>query len=198
MYAYWITVNYREAYDIFACNGILFNHESPIRGETFVTRKITMAIANMALGNQKKLYVGNLDAKRDWGHAKDYVEMMWMILQSDHAEDWVIATGKSTSVRDFIKMAFDCVGVQLEFKGKGISETGYVKSFSRADFNFNEGDDVVKVDPNYFRPTEVDLLVGDASKAKKKLGWEPKISLEEMINEMVQEDLNLIKKNNSG
>ncbi len=198
MYAYWITVNYREAYDIFACNGILFNHESPIRGETFVTRKITMAIANMALGNQKKLYVGNLDAKRDWGHAKDYVEMMWMILQSDHAEDWVIATGKSTSVRDFIKMAFDCVGVQLEFKGKGISETGYVKSFSRSDFNFNEGDDVVKVDPNYFRPTEVDLLVGDASKAKKKLGWEPKISLEEMINEMVQEDLNLIKKNNSG
>ena len=198
MYAYWITVNYREAYDIFASNGILFNHESPIRGETFVTRKFTMAIANMALGNQKKLYVGNLDAKRDWGHAKDYVEMMWMILQSDHAEDWVIATGKSTSVRDFIKMAFDCVGVQLEFKGKGISETGYVKSFSRADFNFNEGDDVVKVDPNYFRPTEVDLLVGDASKAKKKLGWEPKISLEEMINEMVQEDLNLIKKNNSG
>ena len=198
MYAYWITVNYREAYNIFACNGILFNHESPIRGETFVTRKITMAIANMALGNQKKLYVGNLDAKRDWGHAKDYVEMMWMILQSDNAEDWVIATGKSTSVRDFIKMAFDCVGVQLEFKGKGISETGYVKSFSRADFNFNEGDDVVKVDPNYFRPTEVDLLVGDASKAKKKLGWEPKISLEEMINEMVQEDLNLIKKNNSG
>ena len=129
MYAYWITVNYREAYNIFACNGILFNHESPIRGETFVSRKITMAIANMALGNQKKLYIGNLDAKRDWGHAKDYVEMMWMILQSDNAEDWVIATGKSTSVRDFIKMAFACVGVKLEFKGKGVNETGYIKSF---------------------------------------------------------------------
>ena len=138
MYAYWITVNYREAYDIFACNGILFNHESPIRGETFVTRKITMAIANMALGNQKKLYIGNLDAKRDWGHAKDYVEMMWMILQSDNAEDWVIATGKSTSVRDFIKMAFACVGVKLEFKGKGVNETGYIKSFSRADFDFKK------------------------------------------------------------
>ena len=198
MYAYWITVNYREAYNIFASNGILFNHESPIRGETFVTRKITMAIANMALGNQKKLYIGNLDAKRDWGHAKDYVEMMWMILQSDNAEDWVIATGKSTSVRDFIKMAFACVGVKLEFKGKGVNETGYIKSFSRADFDFKKGDEVIKVDPKYFRPTEVDLLVGDASKAKKKLGWEPKISLEKMINEMVQADLNLIKKNNSG
>ncbi len=194
MYAYWITVNYREAYNIFACNGILFNHESPIRGETFVTRKITMAIANMALGNQKKLYIGNLDAKRDWGHAKDYVKMMWMILQSDNAEDWVIATGKTTSVRDFIKMAFACVGVKLEFKGKGISETACVKSSSRPDFYFKEGDEVVKVDPNYFRPTEVDFLVGDATKAREKLGWIPELSLGELVKEMMDSDLKQIQK----
>ena len=194
LYAYWITVNYREAYNIFACNGILFNHESPIRGETFVTRKITMAIANMALGNQKKLYIGNLDAKRDWGHAKDYVKMMWMILQSDNAEDWVIATGKTTSVRDFIKMAFACVGVKLEFKGKGISETACVKSSSRPDFYFKEGDEVVKVDPNYFRPTEVDFLVGDATKAREKLGWIPELSLGELVKEMMDSDLKQIQK----
>lgn len=189
MYAYWITVNYREAYDIFACNGILFNHESPLRGETFVTRKITLAVANIALGKQSKLFIGNLDAKRDWGHARDYVKIMWMILQADQPEDWVIATGKTTSVRDFIKMAFSCVGVTLEFKGEGINESAYIKNITNNNFKFKLGEKIVEVDENYFRPTEVDLLVGDAKKAKEKLGWTPEISLEEMVKEMVESDL---------
>jgi GDPmannose 4,6-dehydratase len=193
MYAYWITVNYREAYDIFACNGILFNHESPLRGETFVTRKITRAVANIALGKQSKLYIGNLDAKRDWGHAKDYVKMMWMILQADQPEDWVIATGKTNSVRDFIKMAFSCVGVTLEFRGEGINESAYVKNITNNNFKFELEKKIVVVDKNYFRPTEVDLLVGDAKKAQEKLGWIPEISLEEMVKEMVESDLLQIK-----
>lgn len=195
MYAYWITVNYREAYNIFACNGILFNHESPLRGETFVTRKITRAVAKIALGLQKKLYLGNLDAKRDWGHAKDYVRMMWMILQAKKAEDWVIATGKTTSVRDFVKMAFNEIGIELEFKGKGSNERGVVKSSYNKKYNLPLGKEVICVDPHYYRPTEVDLLIGDATKAKKKLGWTPKYSLKELIKEMMQSDLKLMKKN---
>ena len=194
MYAYWITVNYREAYDIFACNGILFNHESPIRGETFVTRKITRAVSRIALGLQEKLFLGNLDAKRDWGHAKDYVRMMWMILQHDKPEDWVIATGITTSIRDFVKMAFSYVDVELEFVGKGINEKAYVLSSSNKNYSFNKGDLVLEVDSKYFRPTEVDLLVGDPTKAREKLGWEPKISLESLINEMMESDLKLFKK----
>ncbi|MDX1652604.1 MAG: GDP-mannose 4,6-dehydratase [Brumimicrobium sp.] len=194
LYAYWITVNYREAYDMFACNGILFNHESPLRGETFVTRKITRAAARIGLGLQDKLYLGNLDAKRDWGHAKDYVRMMWMILQADEAEDWVIATGKTTSVRDFVKMAFGELGIELEFKGKGVDEKAYIKSCSNSEFQLEPGKEVLSVDPKYFRPTEVELLIGDASKAKNKLGWEPEYTLEEMISEMMQSDLKLMQK----
>ncbi len=194
LYAYWITVNYREAYGIFGCNGILFNHESPIRGETFVTRKITRAISKIAFGLQDKLYIGNLDAKRDWGHAKDYVRIMWMILQAKEPEDWVIATGKTNSVRDFIKFAFKYVGVEIRFQGKGINEKGYVKSISKTDYQFKEGDEVVMVDSRYYRPTEVDLLVGDSSKAKNKLGWEPKISFKELIADMMRSDLKNTKK----
>ena len=194
LYAYWITKNYREAYNLFACNGILFNHESPLRGETFVTRKITMAVARIALGLQDKLYLGNLDAKRDWGHAKDYVEMMWMILQADNAEDWVIATGKTTSIRDFVVMAFNEVGVELEFTGSGINEKATVVECSNSDYSLEIGTEVVGVDKRYFRPTEVDLLIGDASKAKKKLGWEPKTSLEELVADMVSADLKNSKK----
>ncbi len=193
LYSFWTIVNYREAYDIFACNGILFNHESPIRGETFVTRKITMGVARIAKGLQEKLYLGNLDAKRDWGHAKDYVRMMWMILQYEKAEDWVIATGKITSIRDVVKMAFSCVGVKLEFKGKGINEIAVVKSCSNPNYKVEIGKEVLNIDPNYFRPTEVDLLVGDATKAKEKLGWKPEIYLEELIREMVLSDLKVIK-----
>ncbi len=193
LYSFWTIVNYREAYDIFACNGILFNHESPIRGETFVTRKITMGVARIAKGLQEKLYLGNLDAKRDWGHAKDYVRMMWMILQYEKAEDWVIATGKITSIRDVVKMAFSCVGVKLEFKGKGINEIAVVKSCSSPNYKVEIGKEVLNIDPNYFRPTEVDLLVGDATKAKEKLGWKPEIYLEELIREMVLSDLKVIK-----
>src|SRR5210317_1355399 len=159
MYAYWITVNYREAYNMFACNGILFNHESPIRGETFVTRKITRAVSRIALGLQEKVYLGNLDAKRDWGHAKDYVRMMWMILQADEPEDWVIATGQTTTVRDFVKMSFEYAGIELEFKGEGVDEKAYVKSCSNPDYQVEVGTEVVAVDPRYFRPTEVDLLL---------------------------------------
>jgi GDPmannose 4,6-dehydratase len=188
MYAYWITVNYREAYGMFACNGILFNHESPLRGETFVTRKITRAVAQMALGLQDKLYVGNLDAKRDWGHARDYVEAMWLILQQDKPEDFVIATGITTTVRDFIKMAFSEVGVDIEFKGEGIDEKGYVKSANK-EFKFIEGQEIVSVDPRYFRPTEVELLIGDPTKAKEKLGWTAKCTLPELVKEMVEADL---------
>lgn len=194
LYAYWITVNYREAYNIFASNGILFNHESPIRGETFVTRKITRAAARIALGLQDKLYLGNLDAQRDWGHAKDYVRVMWLILQADEAEDWVIATGKTTRVRDFVKMSFAEVGIELYFKGEGINEKGYVKSCSNPNYIVDLGKEVVAVDPSYFRPTEVDLLIGDPSKAKRKLGWEPEYSLEELVKEMMEEDIKLTKK----
>tara|TARA_R110002020_G_scaffold417440_6_gene626614 strand:- start:1065 stop:2177 length:1113 start_codon:yes stop_codon:yes gene_type:complete len=194
MYAYWITVNYREAYGIFACNGILFNHESPIRGETFVTRKITRAAARIALGLQDKFYLGNLDAQRDWGHAKDYVRMMWMILQADEPEDWVIATGKTTSVRDFVKMAFKELGIELEFKGHGVNEIGNIKSCSNPNFQLPKGKEILQVDPKYFRPTEVDLLVGDASKANNQLGWIPEYNLEELIGDMMKNDLKLMQK----
>jgi len=194
MYAYWMTVNYREAYNIFACNGILFNHESPIRGETFVTRKITRAVSKIALGMQDKLYLGNLDAKRDWGHAKDYVRMMWMILQADQPEDWVIATGKTTMVRDFVKMAFSEVGVELEFTGSDADEKGFVKSCYNSQFQLPIGKEVVTVDPKYFRPTEVDLLIGDASKAKNKLGWVPEYDLNDLVKEMVKSDIKLMQK----
>ena len=194
LYAYWITKNYREAYDLFACNGILFNHESPIRGETFVTRKITRAVSKIALGQQEKLLVGNLNAQRDWGHAKDYVQMMWMILQADEPEDWVISTGVATSVREFIKMSFDHIGVKLEFFGSGVEEKGIVKSSKNPEFNLEIGTEVVNVNPIYFRPTEVDVLVGDSSKAKQKLGWEPKIKLPELVKDMMESDLKLMKK----
>ena len=194
MYAYWITVNYREAYGIFASNGILFNHESPVRGETFVTRKITRATSRISLGIQEKFYLGNLDAKRDWGHAKDYVRMMWLILQSDKPEDWVIATGKTTTVRDFVKLSFEHVGIGLEFKGTGINEKGYIKSCSNKNYKLEIGKEVLSVDPKYFRPTEVDLLIGDATKAKEKLGWTPKISLKELVDDMMASDLKLMRK----
>jgi GDPmannose 4,6-dehydratase len=194
MYAFWITVNYREAYGMYACNGILFNHESPIRGETFVTRKITRATSKIALGLQDKLYLGNLDAKRDWGHAKDYVRMMWMILQADEAEDWVIATGKTTPVRDFVRMSFAEVGIELEFKGEGVDEKGYVKSCANPEFQIEIGKEVLAVDPKYFRPTEVDLLIGDPTKAKTKLGWECQYDLQALVKDMMQSDLKLMQK----
>ena len=194
MYAYWITVNYREAYNMYACNGILFNHESPIRGETFVTRKITRAVSRIALGLQDKFYLGNLDAKRDWGHAKDYVRMMWMILQHDKPEDWVIATGRTTPIRDFVKMAFAHIGVELEFKGKGINEIAMIASCSNDDYQLEIGKEVLAIDPKYFRPTEVDLLIGDPTKAKEKLGWIPEITLESLVEDMMQSDLQLFQK----
>jgi GDPmannose 4,6-dehydratase len=194
LYAYWITVNYREAYNMFACNGILFNHESPIRGETFVTRKITRAVSKIALGLQDKIYLGNLNAKRDWGHAKDYVRMMWMVLQHDTPEDWVIATGKTTSVRDLVKMAFQEVGIKLEFKGKGRDEKGYVKTCKDPNYQVKIGKEIVAIDPRYFRPTEVDLLVGDATKAKEKLGWVPKYDLKDLVQDMMRSDLKLMHK----
>ena len=194
MYAYWITVNYREAYNIFACNGILFNHESPLRGETFVTRKITRAVARIALGSQDKVYLGNLDSKRDWGHAKDYVEAMWLILQQKKAEDFVIATGVTTTVRDFVKMAFARVGIELEFKGKGVKEVAVVVSCKNKEFQLKKGKVVVAVDKAYFRPTEVDLLIGDATKCKKLLKWKPKYNLKMLVNEMVDADVQLFKK----
>jgi GDPmannose 4,6-dehydratase len=194
MYAFWITVNYREAYGMYACNGILFNHESPIRGETFVTRKITRATSRIALGLQDKLYLGNLDAKRDWGHAKDYVRMMWMILQADEAEDWVIATGKTTPVRDFVRMSFAEVGIELEFKGEGADERGYVKACNNPEFQLEIGKEVLAVDPKYFRPTEVDLLIGDPTKARTKLGWECKYDLPALVKDMMQSDLKLMQK----
>lgn len=194
LYAYWATVNYREAYNIFACNGILFNHESPVRGETFVTRKITRATARIALGLQDMIYIGNMDAKRDWGHAKDYVRMMWMILQADEPEDWVIATGVTTSVRDFIKMAFSEIGVSLRFEGTGVDEKAYIAACEDDRFDLEIGKQVVAVDSNYFRPTEVDLLVGDATKAKVKLGWEPEYQLSDLVKEMMKSDLKLMQK----
>jgi len=194
MYAYWITVNYREAYGIYACNGILFNHESPIRGETFVTRKITRAVSKIALGMQDKFYLGNLDAKRDWGHAKDYVRMMWMILQAAEPEDWVIATGKTTTVRDFVKLSFAEVGVTISFKGKGLKEKAYIECCKNPKYQLEIGKEVLAVDPRYFRPTEVELLIGDASKAKEKLGWTPQIALSELVRDMMQSDLKLMHK----
>ncbi|WMI66636.1 GDP-mannose 4,6-dehydratase [Aestuariibaculum sp. YM273] len=194
MYAYWITVNYREAYGIYACNGILFNHESPIRGETFVTRKITRATSRIALGLQDKFYLGNLDAQRDWGHAKDYVRMMWMILQADEAEDWVIATNKTTTVRDFVKMSFAEVGIELEFKGEGVDEKAFVKACNNSEYQLPIGKEVLAVDPKYFRPTEVDLLIGDATKAKEKLGWVPEYDLPALVKDMMQSDVKLMKK----
>lgn len=193
IYGFWITKNYREAYGMFACNGILFNHESPRRGETFVTRKITRAVARIALGQKEKFYLGNLDAKRDWGHAKDYVRMMWMILQAEQAEDWVIATGETTTVRDFVRMAFAEVGIELEFKGKGINEKAYVVYCQDPNYQLEIGKEVLSVDPTYFRPTEVDLLIGDPSKAKNKLGWVPEHDLASLINDMMQSDLKLFK-----
>jgi GDPmannose 4,6-dehydratase len=189
LYAYWITVNYREAYGMFASNGILFNHESPLRGETFVTRKITMAVAAIAANRQDMLYLGNLDSRRDWGHAKDYVEGMWRILQHSKPDDFVLATGKTTEVREFVRMAFQVLGIGVEFKGQGVSEEGYIAQVDKERYPFlNEGQKVVAVDERYFRPTEVDLLIGEASKAKADLGWEPSIKLNELVEEMVKAD----------
>jgi len=205
LYAYWITVNYREAYGIYACNGILFNHESPIRGETFVTRKITRALARISMGLQDTVYLGNMDAKRDWGHAKDYVEMQWLMLQQDEPDDFCIATGVQYSVRDFIIFACDHIGIELEFKGSGLDEVGIIKFINEDKYNliipnssFNIqnsiGKTIVAVDPRYFRPTEVETLLGDPTKAKEKLGWEPKITLEEMVHEMIENDINIAKR----
>lgn len=194
LYAYWITVNYREAYGMYACNGILFNHESPIRGETFVTRKVTRALSRIALGQQKHLYLGNMDALRDWGHARDYVEMQWLMLQQQTPEDYVIATGVQFSVRDFVSHAARVLGIELEFNGQGVDEVAVV---SRVDGNrarCKVGDVIVKVDPRYFRPTEVETLLGDASKAKRKLGWEPRISFAELVEEMVLADFKLAQR----
>lgn len=193
LYAYWITVNYREAYHIFASNGILFNHESPIRGETFVTRKITRGVAKIALGLQDKLYLGNLSAKRDWGHAKDYVEAMYLILQQEKADDFVIATGVTTEVREFVKLAFLELGIHIDFKGEGINEKGFVNKCD-GDFPLEIGKEVISVDSRYFRPTEVDLLIGDAKKAREILGWKPKYDLNALIKDMMQSDLKLMQK----
>ena len=194
LYGYWITVNYREAYKMFACNGILFNHESPIRGETFVTRKITRAVARIGLGLQDKLYLGNLSAKRDWGHAKDYVQAMWLILQQPEPEDFVIATGITTEVREFVRRAFAFIGVELEFVGEGVDEKGVVKSCSNPDYQLEKGRVVVEVDPKYFRPTEVELLIGDPSKSRQKLNWKPQYDLQGLIDDMMASDIKLMKK----
>jgi len=206
MYAYWITVNYREAYGMHASNGILFNHESPLRGETFVTRKITRAVSRIVLGLQDKVFMGNLSSKRDWGHAKDYIKAMYLILQQDEPDDYVIATGITTSIRDFIIMAFAETGVCVEFKGEGVAEQGYIRDINEGvfdkkvgaehldDFRKRIGNAVVGVDPSYFRPTEVDILVGDSTKARQKLGWEPKYNLQQLCEDMVASDLNLMKK----
>ena len=188
LYAYWITVNYREAYGIYACNGILFNHESPLRGETFVTRKITRAIARIALGLQDCLYLGNLSALRDWGHARDYVEMQWLMLQQDTPEDFVIATGKQHSVREFLQFAAAELGISIRFEGSGEQEIGIIESLEGADLKCKPGDIVVRVDPRYYRPTEVETLLGDPTKAKAKLGWAPKTTVKELVAEMVQAD----------
>jgi GDPmannose 4,6-dehydratase len=218
IYGFWITKNYREAYNMFACNGILFNHESPRRGETFVTRKITRATARITLGLQDKLYLGNLDAKRDWGHAKDYVRMMWMILQAEQPEDWVIATGKTTTVREFVRLAFQEVGIEVVFKGKGVEEKAFVKSIDQEKYSEatglmhpesgegnNEkrptktgqpdiGQEVLSIDPAYFRPTEVDLLIGDPTKAIEKLGWVAEHDLASLVKDMMQSDVKLMQK----
>lgn len=205
LYGYWITVNYREAYGMYACNGILFNHESPRRGETFVTRKITRAAAKIGLGLQDKMYIGNMDAKRDWGHAKDYVEAMWLMLQQEEAEDFVIATGITTTVREFITRAFSEVGIHLRFEGKDVDEVGIIDAIDTEKYkkatqlpvtntNLETGQTVIEVDPRYFRPTEVELLIGDPSKAKNKLGWSPQFDLEALLEDMVQSDVQLFKK----
>lgn len=204
MYGFWITVNYREAYDIYACSGILFNHESPIRGETFVTRKITRAAARIALGLQDKLHLGNLNSKRDWGHAKDYIEAMWLILQQEKAEDFVIATGITTEIREFVRMAFGYLGVTMDFKGEGVDEIGFVAAIDEDKFlkmvgaacKLSVGQELVYVDPKYFRPTEVDLLIGDATKARTKLGWKPKYDLPALVDDMMQSDIRLMQKEN--
>lgn len=194
LYGYWITVNYREAYGMYACNGILFNHESPLRGETFVTRKITRATARIALKLQDTLFLGNMDSKRDWGHAKDYVEAMYLMLQQDHPEDFVIATGVTTTVRDFVIKSFAQVGIELEFQGIGSQEVAYVKSCSHSEYQLEVGKKVVAVDPRYYRPTEVDLLLGDPSKAREKLGWKPRYALDELVKDMMISDLDLFKR----
>jgi GDPmannose 4,6-dehydratase len=194
IYAFWITVNYREAYNMFASNGILFNHESPLRGETFVTRKITRAAARIVLGLQDMVYLGNLDAKRDWGHARDYVEAMWRILQHDKPDDFVIATGVTTTVRDFVRMAFANLGIEIDFKGEGADEIGVVASSTHPEFRLPVGKTVVAVDKRYFRPSEVDLLIGDSTKARTELGWSPQYTLESLAKEMVEADLELFKK----
>lgn len=193
LYAYWITVNYREAYGIFASNGILFNHESPVRGETFVTRKITRAVSRIVNGIQDTLFLGNLDAKRDWGHAKDFVRAMWLILQADTAQDWVISTGIATSVRDFTKLAFKHVGIDIEFKGKGIEEIGIVAACANEKYQLDIGKEVIAVDKNYFRPSEVDALLGDPSKAIKELNWRPEFNISDIIKDMMTEDLNILE-----
>ncbi len=196
LYAYWITINYRESYGMYACNGILFNHESPRRGETFVTRKITRGLANIAHGLESCLYLGNLNALRDWGHARDYVRMQWLMLQQEHPEDFVIASGKQKSVREFVALAAKAAGFGLEFQGEGCEEVGIVTTVDpEADLSIKTGDTVVRVDPRYFRPAEVETLLGDSSLAKKKLGWEPKISLEQMCFEMVESDMEVARKN---
>ena len=194
LYAYWITVNYREAYGMYACNGILFNHESPNRGETFVTRKITRATAQIALGQQECLFLGNLNAQRDWGHAKDYVEGMYLILQQEKPEDFVLATGITTYIRDFVKMSFAEVGIELAFKGEGENEEGYIVACNNPEYQLPLGKSVVKVDPRYYRPTEVELLIGDPTKANTQLGWKPKYTLATMVTEMVASDLIIFKK----
>lgn len=194
LYAYWITVNYREAYGIYACNGILFNHESPLRGETFVTRKITRGVAEIVLGLKKKLWLGNLDAKRDWGHAKDYIEAMWLMLQQSEAEDFVIATGVTTAVRDFVKMAFAHAGVEIRFEGKEENEKAIITAVANDAIPLQPGEVVVEVDKRYFRPTEVDLLIGDASKAKTKLGWSARYTVNELVKEMVDADIEYFRK----
>lgn len=196
IYGFWITKNYREAYDMYACNGILFNHESPRRGETFVTRKITMATARIAVGKQDCLYLGNLDAQRDWGHAKDYVVAMWAMLQQDKPEDFVIATGKTTYVRDFVRMAFNECGIELEFSGENENEIGKVKSCSNPDYQLEIGQTVIRVDPQYYRPTEVELLIGNPTKANTQLNWMPKYDLPALVKEMMECDLNLVRKEN--
>lgn len=193
LYGYWITVNYREAYDMYACNGILFNHESPIRGETFVTRKVTRAAAKIALGLEEKLYMGNLDAKRDWGHAKDYIEGMWLMLQQDTPEDFVLATGVTTSIRDFIIKVFNHLGIELAFKGEGVKEIGYVVKCN-GEFKLEVGKEIIHVDERYFRPTEVELLIGDPTKAQTKLGWKPKYDLDALVKDMIDSDLKLMTK----
>ena len=194
LYSYWITVNYREAYNLFASNGILFNHESPLRGETFVTRKITRAACRIALGLQKTVFMGNIDAKRDWGHAKDYVQAMWLMLQHHRADDFVIATGVTTTVREFITKAFQRLGMAIEFKGKGVEEIGIVSKISNPELRVKVGDIVIKIDPKYFRPTEVELLIGDSSKARQELKWELKYDLDSLVDEMVDSDLQLFKR----